>query len=45
MRGTGSAYDPDVAPLLVILVGLSLLGGSWLVLRRGKKKLAGIKLG
>jgi len=33
MRGTGSAYDPDVAPLLVILVGLSLLAGSWLVLR------------
>jgi tyrosyl-tRNA synthetase len=31
--------DPDHAP-----AGSDLLGGSWLVLRRGKKHLAGVEV-
>jgi len=33
MPGTTCAYDPPVAPVLVLLLGLALLGGGWLVLR------------
>jgi tyrosyl-tRNA synthetase len=44
--GEGGAYlnnervqDPDLVP-----TGSDLLGGSWLVLRRGKKSLAGVEV-
>ena len=45
--GEGGAYlnnvrieDPDYVP-----TGDDLIGGSWLVLRRGKKNFAGVELG